>query len=229
MSWKSDDELFELMRLKLFSAVIGDVLDTMGLLHQFLPPRIQPLRDDMIVVGRAMPVLSADYFSAEEENGRTEISRRPFGLMLNALDNLRPNEVYVATGGRPAYAMWGELLSTRARQLGCTGAVLNGYSRDTHGVLKLNFPTFSYGRYAQDSGARGKVVDYRVAVEIAGIRIAPGDIVFGDLDGVLIIPKAAEEEAVRRALEKTQKQKLVKAAFENGVSSVEAFKTYGVM
>jgi regulator of RNase E activity RraA len=229
MVWKDDIELFELMRNELFSAVVGDVLDTMGLFHQFLPPRIQPLREEMRLVGRAMPVLTADYFSSEDASGQTELSRRPFGIMLDALDNLRPNEVYVATGGSPRYAMWGELMATRARQLGCTGAVLDGYSRDTLGVLKLNFPTFSFGRYAQDSGSRGKVVDYRVPVEIAGIRIAPGDILFGDLDGVLVIPRLAEEEAIRRALEKVQKEKQVKVAFESGMSSKEAFRTYGVM
>ena len=99
MVWKDDTELFELMRNELFSAVVGDVLDTMGLFHQFLPPRIQPLREEMRLVGRAMPVLTADYFSAEDASGQTELSRRPFGIMLDALDNLRPNEVYVATGG----------------------------------------------------------------------------------------------------------------------------------
>jgi regulator of RNase E activity RraA len=229
MLWKDDTELFALMRHELYTAVIGDVLDIMGLTHQFLPPQIRPLREDMLVAGRAMPVLHADYFQAEAEDGKTPLSSRPFGLMLDALDGLRPNEVYVATGGSPRYALWGELLSTRATQLGSTGAILNGYSRDTRGILKLNFPTFSYGPYAQDAGARSKVVDYRVPIEIAGIRVAPGDIVFGDIDGVLVIPNSAAEEAISKALEKVHKENQVKAAFEKGMSSNEAFKTFGVM
>ena len=88
---------------------------------------------------------------------------------------------------------------------------------------------FSNGGYAQDQGPRGKVVDYRVAVEINGVRIQPGDIVFGDLDGVLVIPRQAEEEAIRRALEKASTENLVRLAIQNGMSTVEAFRSFGVM
>ena len=88
---------------------------------------------------------------------------------------------------------------------------------------------FSFGGYAQDQGARGKVVDYRVAVEINGVRIAPGDIVFGDLDGLLVIPKHAQEEAIRKALEKASTENHVRDAINKGMSTVEAFRTFGVM
>lgn len=228
-TWQDDNELFDLMRRKLFTAVVGDILDTLGLLHQFLPPNIQPLREDMVVLGRAMPVLEADYFIDTNEDGQTHLSKKPFGLMFEALDDLKPNEVYVATGGTPRYALWGELMSTRAMRLGSSGAVLNGYSRDTRGILKLNFPTFSHGRYAQDQSKRGKVVDFRVTVEIGGIPIRPGDIVFGDVDGVVIVPRAVEQEAITRALEKVHKENLVKRALEEGMSTVEAFAKFGVM
>jgi 4-hydroxy-4-methyl-2-oxoglutarate aldolase len=231
MRWSDDTELFNLLRRELFSAVIGDILDTMGFLHQFLPPHIKPLRDDMVLAGRAMPVLEADYFQygAVDDSGQTPLSRKPFGLMLEALDNLRPNEIYLATGGSPRYALWGELMSTRASHLGATGAVLNGYSRDTTRILQLNFPTFSWGRYAQDQGPRGKVVDFRVPVEIEGITVRPGDIIYGDLDGVLVIPREAEGDCIRLALEKVQKENQVKKAIESGMSTVEAFRVYGVM
>jgi regulator of RNase E activity RraA len=229
MEWSNDAELFAVMRRELFTAVVGDVLDKLGLIHQFLPPDIQPLRDDMVVVGRAMPVLEADFFAESDFQGRTPLSSQPFGLMFQALDDLKPGEVYIAAGGSPRYALWGELMSTRAIKLGAAGAVLDGYSRDTNGILRLNFPTFSHGRYAQDQGARGKVVDFRVPIEIAGIRIQPGDLIFGDLDGVLIVPRAAEVEALQRALEKVRTENLVRKAIEQGMSTVEAFATYGVM
>jgi regulator of RNase E activity RraA len=219
--WKDDSELFALMRTRLFTAVVGDILDQMGLLHQFLPREIQPLREDMIVAGRAMPVLDID---AEEKPGD-----KPFGLMLEALDDLKPHEVYLATGGSPDYALWGELMSTRAIRLGAAGAVLNGSSRDTRGILALNFPTFSYGRYAQDQRPRGRVVDFRVPVEVGKVRVSPGDIVFGDLDGVLIIPREAEAEALQRALEKVDQENTVRIAIENGMPAAKAFATYGVM
>jgi regulator of RNase E activity RraA len=218
MTWPDDASLFHLIREKLFTAAVGDVLDAMGLRRQFLPPAIQPLHPDMVVLGRAMPVLEADCF---DDAG--------FGLMLHALDDLKPNEVYIASGGTPRYALWGELMSTRAMKLGAAGAVLNGYSRDTKGILALNFPTFSYGRYAQDQSCRGKVVDFRVPIEMDAVRVMPGDIVFGDLDGVLIVPKEAECEAITRALEKARAENGVRAAIENGMSTVDAFRNFGVM
>jgi len=229
MEWSSDAELFALMRRELFTAVVGDVLDKLGLIHQFLPPNIQPLRADMVVIGRALPVLEADFFAESDVKGQTALSSQPFGLVFHALDDLKPGEVYVATGGSPRYALWGELMSTRAIKLGAAGAVLDGYSRDTNGILRLNFPTFSHGRYAQDQGARGKVVDFRVPIEIGGIRIQPGNLIFGDLDGVLIVPRTAEVEAIQRALEKVRQENLVRKAIEQGMSTVEAFATYGVM
>src|SRR5712692_3728790 len=105
--WRDDSELFALMRRKLFPAVVGDILDELGLVHQFLPAGIRPLRDDMVVVGRAMPVLEADIAHGDRLTD-------PFGRMLQALDDLKAGEVYMATGGSPNYAMWGELMSTRA-------------------------------------------------------------------------------------------------------------------
>jgi regulator of RNase E activity RraA len=217
--WRDDEELFGMIRKKLFTAVIGDVMDKMELLHQFLPASIRPLRNDMVVLGRAMPVLHVD---STEPN-------KPFGVMLEALDSLKPQEVYLAGGGSPNYALWGELMSTRAIRLGSAGAVLNGYSRDTPGILALNFPTFSMGSYAQDQGPRGEVVDFRVTMNMGGVAIEPGDIIFGDIDGVLAIPQKAEEEILRLALEKAETENLVRKAIENGMSTVDAFATYGVM
>jgi regulator of RNase E activity RraA len=227
--WNSDEELFALAKRELFTAVVGDVMDKMGLLHQFLPPRLQPLRDDMVTLGRAMPVLEADVFAEAETNTNNPAMAKPFGLLFEALDDLKVNEVYVCTGGSPRYALWGELMSTRAMKLGAAGAVVDGYSRDTFGILRLGFPTFSSGRYAQDQGPRGKVIDFRAAIEIEGVRVRPGDLVFGDVDGVLVIPREAEDEAFQRAIEKARGEKLVQKAIEGGMSACEAFATFGIM
>ena len=105
--WTSDDQLFALMRQRLFPAVVGDILDTMGLLKQFLSPGIRPVRNDMVIVGRAMPVLESNCFAASEPGGQLPISRQPFGLLFQALDDLKPHEVYVATGCAPQFALWG--------------------------------------------------------------------------------------------------------------------------
>jgi len=137
--------------------------------------------------------------------------------------------VYVCTGASPDYALWGELVSTRAIRLGAVGVVVNGYTRDTPGILELDFPTFSYGRYAQDQAFRGKTVDFRIPVEINNVVINPGDIIFGDLDGVCVIPQEKENEVIEEALEKVRGEEVVRKALEDGMSASEAFKTYGIM
>jgi regulator of RNase E activity RraA len=227
--WQSDEELFSILRQELFTCVVGDVMDKMGLQHQFLPPRIHPLRPDMVLVGRAMPVLGVDVFQEKVAGTNNQLMQKPFGMMLEALDNLKANEVYVSTGSSPRNALWGELMSTRALKLGATGAVLNGYIRDTKAVLNLNFPAFCWGSYAQDSAPRYKVVDFRIAIEIGGIRIRPGDFLFGDIDGVCVVPVEAAEEVFSKAVEKARGEKLVKKALEQGSSAVAAFEKYGIM
>jgi regulator of RNase E activity RraA len=227
--WDSDDELFAAIRNKLFPAIIGDVLDSLGHFHQFLPPNIQPLRDDMVVLGRAMPVLEED-ISDEEMRRAAAQSKRPLGLMLEALDSLERNEVYICTGSSPTYATFGELMATRAKALGASGAVLNGYSRDTPGILNLAFPTFSIGRFAQDQRPRGQVVGYRTTVQVGPVTVSPGDLVFGDLDGVVIIPRTLERDVVLQALERVGREDLVRVAFQKeGLSAAEAVTKYGAM
>jgi regulator of RNase E activity RraA len=225
--WEDDRELFRLVEDELFTAVVGDVMDTLGLINQFLPPEIRPLRDDMAVVGRAMPVVEADcteYAIVGQER------ETPFGLMFDALDDLRPGEVYICTGSSPRYALWGELMSTRAMKLGASGAVLDGYSRDTRGILRLNFPTFSYGPYAQDQAVRGRVVDFRCSISFSnGVQVKPGELIFGDLDGVVVVPAEDEREIMGEALERVRGENAVRKAIEEGLSAREAFQRYGIM
>jgi regulator of RNase E activity RraA len=227
--YAGDAELFALMQRELYTAVVGDIMDKMGFLHQFLPPAIRPLRDDMKIAGRAMTVLEADVFAEKDPDGRGPMANKPFGLMLEALDDLKSGEIYVATGASPRYALWGELMSTRARHLGAAGAIVNGYARDIPGILALDFPTFAIGKYAQDQGPRGKVIDFRVPVEIEGVRIAPGALMFGDQEGVVVVPREAEDDVVAAALEKARGERLVGKAIAAGMSAGEAFRTYGIM
>ncbi len=220
MEWKNDAELFELMRTQLYTAIVGDVLDLHGRRHQFLPPRCRPLRRDFMVAGRAMTVLEADVFHEP---------KAPFGLMLEALDSLKPDEVYVAAGASPRYALWGELMSTAARARGATGAVLAGYTRDTRGILAMDFPVFCYGRYAQDQRGRGQVIAHHVPLEIEGAQIRPGDMVFGDIDGVLTVPRELEAEVISEALERARKEKKAKDDLVKGRLAGDVFRDYGIL
>lgn len=220
MEWKNDAELFCLMKEHLFTAVVGDVLDHLGRRHQFLPASCRPLAPHMRVAGRAMTVLEADTF---------HIPEAPFGKMLEALDSLKENEIYIAAGCQPRYALWGELMSTAARKRGAAGAVLAGYTRDTLGILALDFPTFCYGSYAQDQRGRGVVIDYRVPLEIEGVRVDPGDVLFGDIDGVLVLPKACEQEVISRALERVRQEKTARTMLLAGARAQDVFMETGVL
>ena len=224
----NEKEFLNQIKGNLNTAVVGDIMDQLGFQNQFLNPKIKPLRDDMIVIGRAMPVLETDTLDNTSTSSNAML-KKPFGLMLEALDQLKENEIYLCTGGTPSYALWGELMSTRALQCGASGAVLNGYSRDTLGILKLNFPTFSYGTFAQDQAPRGKVIDFRIPIKIDNVAITPGDVIFGDIDGVCIIPQEIDKKVVGLALEKVKGENLVRKSIEAGMSSVEAFNKYGIM
>ncbi|MFD6175528.1 MULTISPECIES: RraA family protein [unclassified Isoptericola] len=204
----------------LHAPVICDVLDQIGRHHQFLPPEIRPIATDMVVIGRAMPVLIADVFG---------VQRNPFGRLTEALDDLRRGEVYLAYNGAGLAAGWGEILTVAATRRGAAGAVIDGFHRDTAGVLEHGFPVFSRGGYAQDAGARKSVLDFRTPVEVGGVLVTPGDLVFGDRDGVVVVPQDVEVEVVERALEKVATENRVLAAVRGGMSTTEAFATFGVL
>jgi regulator of RNase E activity RraA len=227
--WQTDEELFSLAEKELFTCVVGDVLDKQNLVHQYLPPEIRPLSPQMIMIGRAMPVLAGDTFQVAIDDSANPLSAKPFGLMLEALDDLRPNEIYVSTGSSPRNALWGELMSVRALKCGARGAVLNGYVRDTRTILSLGYPTFSFGSYGQDSAPRYKVYDFRIPIEIGCVSVRPGDILFGDIDGVVVIPAEMETETFTLALEKVRGERTVRTALEEGMSAVNAFCKHGIM
>jgi regulator of RNase E activity RraA len=218
--WKSDSDLFSLCARELYTPVVGDILDGLGFTHQFLPQPIQPMREEMKLAGRAMPVVMIDVFGKQ---------KKPFGMLTQALDQLEPGEIYLASGGGMRCAYWGEILTATAKKRGAVGAVINGFHRDTPKVLEQNWPVFSRGRFAQDSAVRTQVVDFRCQIEIGQVAVQPGDLVFGDLDGVVIVPKKVEAEAIERALAKARGEKLVRKEIEAGMSSTEAFKQFGIL
>ena len=212
-------ELLEEIRRRLFTSVIGDVMDTKGLRRQFLPPSIRALSPQMMLVGRAMPVREEDC-----EGGGD------FGLMFRALDELKPDEVYICTGASPSYALWGELMSTRARALGAAGAVVDGFHRDSEGILAVGLPVFSAGSYAQDQRGRGRVTDFRCDIAFAnGTKVSPGDVIVGDGDGVLVIPQAELADVVRLALAKLEGEEEVRRLIEKGEGTQTIFARTGIM
>lgn len=219
----TDDELFATIRDRLFTAVIGDVMDRAGLTRQFLPAAIRAIVPDTLLVGRAMPVQVED---VKPGNGGGDA----YGIMFRALDELKPGEVYITAGGSPDYALWGGLMSTRAMRLGAVGGVFEGLHRDTREIVRLGFPVFSLGAYAQDQKDRGAAVDYRCRITFSnGVTVSPGDIIAGDVDGVVVIPKDAAEDIVRDALLKVTGEEDVRRAIEQGEPTGDIFRRTGIM
>jgi len=220
----ADVERFATVREQLFTAVIGDVMDVVGLTHQFLPPDIRALVPGTMIVGRAMPVLEAD--CASDVSSRAQA----FGLMFEALDSLKPGEIYICTGASPKYALWGGLMSTRAQALGCHGAVVDGFHRDTREILALDFPVFSSGSYAQDQRIRGRVIDYRCPILFDnGCRVEPGDLIVGDIDGVVVVPRAQEQAIIAAALQKVAGEAKVRDQILAGQSTADIYARTGIM
>jgi len=143
---------------------------------------------------------------------------------------LQKGEVYICTGASPRYALWGELMSTRARALGAAGAVVDGFHRDTSGILEVGLPVFSAGSYAQDQRGRGRVIDFRREIRFAnGTIVAPGDIIVGDRDGVLVIPKAHLDKVVEAAIVKVEGEEEVRRLIEKGEGTQAIFDRTGIM
>lgn len=220
MNTESDSQLFETVLAQLFTPVIGDILDRERCWHQFLPQPIKPLTSRQRLIGRAMPVQIAEVTGPQS---------RPFGLLTEALDSLQPGEIYVATGGSMNCAAWGEIMTATARARGAAGAVINGFHRDTPRVIEQSWPVFSRGSFAQDAGVRSVVSAFRCTIEIEGVLIEPSDLIFGDIDGVVVIPRKLEKQVIEAAFEKVMGEKRVRKEIEAGSTSTSVFDRYGIL
>lgn len=221
MSLSIHGHSYEQLKSNLYSAVISDVLDELGYRNQTLDTGFYPLTEDMVLLGRAFTAIATKVF---------DIPIEPYKLQMEAVDSIKPGEVFVVTTGEDdSSAFWGELLSTACRARGGQGALVNGLSRDTRKIKGMNFPLFTKGKKPTDSKGRIDVTRYQIPIEISGVRIHPGDIICGDIDGVVIIPQAVEKEAIENALEKVSGENLVRKALQDGMLCTEAFKTFGIL
>ena len=219
--WKNDTELFDMMEEQLYAAVISDALDASGFREQALSHTIRPLLPETVVVGRAMPVLCVDVY---------EIPDEPYQQEIAAVDSLKQNDVLIcSTNGSTRICFWGELLSTAANARGARGAVIEGFIRDVRKIMGMRFPIFTTGISPVDSNGRGDVVAYNVPIECGGVTVNPGDIVFGDADGVVIIPQSIEKTVVEAALEKVRGENRTRDALRDGATLREVYDKYGIL
>ena len=212
---------FSQMREHLYSAVVCDALDKLGLKNQSPRVPIRPLTTSGVLVGRCKTTLWAE-MSHEDP--------RPYELELKAVDTCRMDDVLIAAAsGSMRSGLWGELLSTAARRSGCVGAIIDGAVRDVVKMTAMGFAVFARGTSPYDSRDRNCVIDIDVPVEIGGVLFSPGDLIIADIDGVVVVPQAVEAEAVQAAWEKVNAENVVRDAIAGGMTAGEAFKKYGVL
>jgi regulator of RNase E activity RraA len=206
---------------KLTSSVLADVLDSLGHRHSALPATIRPLRPEWKLFGRAA-TLSTMPVAAEPE--------RPYAVELACVDALKPGDVLVATtNGDLSSALWGELLSTASRAHGAVGAVIDGLTRDAARILAMDFPVFASGFSPLDSKGRLDGIAFGQPIRIGACVVRPGDWVFGDIDGVVVVPAKLADQALPRAFDKLGGENRVRAELARGRSAREVFAEYGIL
>jgi len=221
LPFDDDLELFQLMRDRLYAAVLCDALDQAGYREQAMRADIRPVYKNAVVAGRALTVESVDIHEPRDHAYEKEIA---------AVDSLKAGDVLVAsTGQSTRTCLWGELLSTAATLRQANGAVIDGYTRDVRRIEEMRFPVFSTGMYPVDSAGRSIVTDYNCPIECGGVSVHPGDIVFGDLDGIVVIPQSATREVIEKAMAKVEGENLTREELEQGSTLRQVYDKYGVL
>jgi 4-hydroxy-4-methyl-2-oxoglutarate aldolase len=218
---KLSTDYYDAISAELYTAVLADVLDDLGHRGQVMRHDIRPLYEGATVVGRAATMLAADVY---------EIPAEPYKLEMRLLDSIAPGEVAVcaAPASRTA-AIWGELLSTHVRARGGRGAVIDGLTRDTWGIVSMRFPVFCAGASPADSKGRCDVVAIRVPVSIGGVLVRDGDLIVGDSDGCLAVPQPVEDEVIERARAKVSAEDSIRHVLEQGASLEQVFGEHGIL
>jgi len=204
-----------------FSSVIMDTLDSVGRRAQCMDPMIKPLLPSMRTWGEAYTIR----FDAV-----VEVPKEPYGLEIQAVDNLRNGHVLVSQcNSSEISAAWGGLLTTAARARGARGVVTDGGARDYTEIVELGFPTFCRGLTPYDSLGRMDVTEIDVPIRCGGVAVRPGDLIFADVDGTVVIPQELADEVISKAWEKVNAESKVRDALRAGASVVETFAKYRVL
>jgi len=211
------------IRSTLFSSVLSDCLDQCGVTKQALPARIRPLDIASVMVGRARTAAFMEvYHVAEGVN--------PYELEIALIDSLQPGEIPVFACSNPArVAPWGELLSTAAQVRGAVGALMDGCVRDIKPTMAMGFPVFHGGIAPLDSKGRGKIMALDVPIECAGVPVAHGDLIFGDADGVVVVPQSVEKQVLDMAFDKGKGERSTLEDLRRGDKLADVFARYGIL
>jgi 4-hydroxy-4-methyl-2-oxoglutarate aldolase len=219
---QSDLSLFEFIKKNLYVAAVCDILDDLGFRNQAMHQRLRPLLADPEncgFIGRARTFrwMETDYI----------IEENPYGLEIEAMDSLNSGDVVVhSTDYGGTNAPWGELMSTIAKRKGVAGCVCDSQIRDCVKIMKIGFPVFYTGIRPLDSKGRAIVQSFDVPVRCGEVLVNPGDIVFADFDGIVVVPQSVEQNVFQLAMEKVNRESLSRDELIEGKSLREVYDKY---
>jgi 4-hydroxy-4-methyl-2-oxoglutarate aldolase len=217
----ADIDLFTHIESNLYTAVISDALDDLGIRDRAMYEQLRPINPDLVFAGWARTVSCVDMHYIPDD---------PYATEIEALDSVLPGEVVVVgTCESRRNAPWGELLSTAAMARGARGAIVDGLIRDVKKILALGFPVFAMGMKPVDSRGRGIVMDYNVPVECGRVTVSPGDLIVADFDGVVAIPAEAVDDVVAKATEKVARENSSREELIKGAYLRDVYNRYGVL
>lgn len=220
---RRSDDFIPALRSRLYTAVLSDVLDELGFRNQALPASVRPLDDTLNLAGFARTGIYREVY-------RVVPGENPYELEIALIDDLKRHDVVVlGCGGSQRIAPWGELLTTAARARGAAGCLTDGFVRDIRQIRALHFPVFHGGIAPLDSKGRGLVAEIDVPIHVAGVAVAPGDLVFGDADGVIVVPQAVEAQALEKAFAKIDGEDRTREELARGVKLAEVFARHRVL
>lgn len=207
---------------EIYVAAVCDILDEMGYRNQAMHHRLRPLLPDIRNCGfygkaRTFQWIEVDYINEED----------PYGIEIEAMDALQAGDVVVhSTDINSTNAPWGELMSTIAKRKGVKGCVCDSQVRDCIKIIDMNFPVFYTGIRPLDSKGRGLMMAYDVPIQCGGVTVNPGDFIFADFDGIVVIPKEIEKIVFEKAKEKIKAENSTRAELLQGKSLREVFDKY---
>jgi regulator of RNase E activity RraA len=217
----NERRMFDQLQRDLYAAVVSDVLDQLGYRDQAMDDRLRPVWPGAVLIGRAHTMLATDRHVTLDD---------PYGLEIDAIDTLPENGVMIASTNRSTRTcIWGELLSTATRARGGRGAIIDGHVRDVRAIEAMQFPVFATGMRPVDSAGRSTVVSYNEPVEVGGVVVHPGEIVIADVDGIVVIPRDVEDEAIAMAREKVAGENAMRDYLREGQSLRSAYDRFGIL
>jgi 4-hydroxy-4-methyl-2-oxoglutarate aldolase len=219
----SDSVVSSIRRHRIPTAVLSDTLDSLDLRHQAMQAHVRPLDLSLDMAGRARTGLYMPVY-------HVEAGLNPYELEIALIDDLAPDEVVVlACGDSGRIAPWGELLTTACLARKAAGCVTDGLVRDIRQIAQMRFPVFHGGVGPLDSKGRGRVMQIEVPVMCAGVLVRPQDVVVGDADGVVVVPREVEEQVLALALEKVTGENDTREALRQGESLASVFQRFGIL